>query len=198
MNDPLDKINQEIADAVSVISSLKAEEIQKVAELIAKAVKYDHKILVCGNGGSAADAQHFAGEMINKLRETRRPYPAIALTCNTSNLTSIANDTSYAAIFSRQISALGNEGDVLVVFTTSGKSSNVVQACKKAVEKHIWIIAFIGQPSPELFINQFNPIYISVASSDTPRIQQAHEVAYHIVCQLVEDILEEKKEEEND
>jgi len=197
---PTEKIELEIERSINVIRTLDKYELFRAAILLLDAIKRGHKILVCGNGGSAADAQHFTGELVNKLRTPREPIPAIALTGNSSNITSIANDTSYAAIFSRQIAALGNESDVLVAFSTSGRSANIIQACQKAVAKKMDILLFLGRVSPTSLLFQFSPFCIIVNSTDTPYIQQAHEVAFHIICQLIDDQLTKstKKGDQND
>lgn len=193
-----DQIYEEIQKSIEVINSLQKEEILQATVVLWNAIFNGHKVLACGNGGSAADAQHFVGELVNKLRSPREPFPAIALTANSSNLTSIANDTAYAAVFSRQIAALGEAGDVLAAFTTSGRSANIVQACQKAFEKQMKIILFVGRIGPDSLLFQFKPQCVIVDSTDTPRIQQAHEVAFHIICQLVDDELTRKGEKAND
>jgi D-sedoheptulose 7-phosphate isomerase len=142
------------------------------------------KLLAFGNGGSAADAQHIAAEFVNRLLFDRAPLPAIALTTDTSILTSIGNDADFSVIFARQIEALGRKGDIAWGITTSGKSPNVIEGFRKATEIGMVTIAFTGNDGGEAL--RMAAYGLNVASDSTPRIQEAHITAGHIICELVE------------
>ncbi len=145
------------------------------------------KILLAGNGGSAADCQHIAAEFIGRLNFDREPLPAIALTSNTSNLTCIANDYGYEEIFTRQMHALANENDTLIVYSTSGKSKNIIKLVVEAKSKVKNIIALTGNYTEEL--SKHADVVISVKASKTTRIQEIHAIAGHIMCECVEETL---------
>ncbi len=159
-------------------------EIQKAAEMLLGVVNAGRKILVCGNGGSAADAQHLAAEWVCRYKDDRRPLAAIALTANTSALTAIGNDYGFENVFSRQVEALGNDGDVLVVFTTSGKSKNILNAIQAAKKKGLKIIALTGGKGKDL--KNVADETIVVPTEETARIQEIHELIYHIWCEFVD------------
>lgn len=167
------------------------DSIIKSAELIIKAFKKGNKLLICGNGGSSADAQHVAGELVNKFRLERPPLAAIALTTDTSVLSSIANDSSFSFVFSKQIEALGEKGDVLMVITTSdiefdknAHSSNLAMALKVARKKGLKTIGLVSEKSQKIL--RLLDVAIKIPSKDTPRIQEGHLLAEHIICDLVE------------
>jgi len=143
------------------------------------------KLLLFGNGGSAADAQHLAAEFVNRFLKEREALPAIALTTDTSILTCISNDRDYESIFKRQIEALGKPGDIAFGITTSGKSPNVISALSVAKKRGLSTIALIGDNKEE--IDAHSDIIISVPTSDTPRIQEMHITIGHIICHLVEE-----------
>lgn len=146
-----------------------------------------YKILSCGNGGSAADAQHFSSELINRFVIERPALPAIALTTDTSALTSIANDYNYEAIFSRQIAALGQPGDVLLAISTSGNSPNVLAAIQAAREKNMYIVALTGRTGGKILpLLSPDDIVICVPSDVTARIQETHLLIIHCLCDLID------------
>jgi len=157
---------------------------QKSAEMLLEVVKNGGRILVCGNGGSAADAQHFAGEWVCRYKDDRRPLAAIALTVDTSALTAIGNDYGFENVFSRQVEALGNAGDVLVAFTTSGKSENILNAIQAAKKKGLKIIALTGKKGEDL--KNVADAAVVVPSDETARIQEIHELVYHAWCEAVD------------
>ena len=159
----------------------------QAAEKIALAFTSDRKLLLCGNGGSAADAQHIAAEFVNRYTLERPPLPAIALTTDTSVITSIGNDYSFGDIFSKQVKALGVEGDVLLAISTSGNSTNVLSAVKDARSQGIYTIGLIGKDGGELA--GLVELALVVKNNVTPRIQEAHILAGHILCHLVDYIL---------
>jgi D-sedoheptulose 7-phosphate isomerase len=161
--------------------------LEQISEKMAQAFQRGNKILLCGNGGSAADAQHIAAEFIGRFRRERKSLPAIALTTDTSILTAIANDYSYETIFSRQIEGLGQKGDVLIAISTSGNSKNVIYAAQKARELEITVIGFTGKSGGEL--KKHTDLNFSAQSDKTPHIQEMHTTALHAVSEAVEQIL---------
>ncbi len=157
------------------------------AERISQAFTADRKLMICGNGGSAADAQHIAAEFVNRFMLERPPLPAIALTTDSSVITSIGNDYSFEDIFSKQIKAIGMEGDVLLAITTSGNSGNVISAVKAARGLGIYTVTFTGGDGGR--VRSLADMALVVKSNTTARIQEAHSLAGHVICQLVDHIL---------
>ena len=185
---------QRVIDNFNESIKLKTESVEVLAPLIAGAAAaiadsllQEHKILSCGNGGSAADAQHFSSEMLNRFEMERPGLPAIALTTDSSTLTSIANDYQYADIFSKQIRALGQSGDVLLAFSTSGESHNIIHAIDAAHDRGMKIIALTGRDGGQVAnLMEENDIEIRVASWSTARIQEVHIMIIHSICDLVD------------
>ena len=165
-----------------------AGSIAKAADLIAKVYLSGRKLLLCGNGGSAADCQHMAAEFVSRLSKDldRRALPAIALTTDTSFLTAFSNDCGFEGIFERQVEALGSAGDVLIGISTSGNSPNVLRAIEAARKKDMHTITLTGNGGR---VSAMADIAIAVPSSDTQYIQEAHLAVEHIVCELVEFVL---------
>lgn len=163
------------------------EPIARAAELMTAALLSDRKILSCGNGGSAADAQHFASEMINRFEMERPGLPAIALTTDSSTITSIANDYAFTEIFARQVSALGREDDVLLAISTSGQSGNILAAVRAAQQRDMRIIALTGRDGGAL-AQQLgdDAVAIIVPSASTARIQEVHLLVIHCLCDLID------------
>ncbi len=161
--------------------------LAKLSEEIANAFRSGNKIMFCGNGGSAADAQHLAAEFSGRFYFDREPLPAEALHVNTSYLTAVANDYSYEEIYARMVKATGKGGDMLIGLSTSGNSANIVAAFKVAKEKNIRTVGFTGETGGKM--KEFSDLLFAVPSEDTPRIQEAHIMMGHIVCQLVEEQL---------
>jgi len=160
--------------------------IEKVVDVIIKAFKNGNRVYFCGNGGSAADAQHLAAEFSGRFYIDRKALPAEALHCNTSYLTAVANDYSYDAVYSRIIEGIGQEGDILVGLSTSGNSGNIIKAFEVAKEKKIVTVGFTGTGGGKM--KPVSDYLINIPSTDTPRIQESHIMAGHIICQLVEEI----------
>ena len=158
--------------------------IERAVEIITKAFRQGNKILFCGNGGSAADAQHLAAEFTGRFYKDRQALPAEALHVNTSYLTSVANDYGFDEVYSRMINGIGKKGDILVALSTSGNSANILNAVKTAKEKEMTVIGFTGQSGGEM--KDACDLLLNVSSTDTPRIQETHILAGHIICQLVE------------
>ena len=164
--------------------------LKNTAEYIALSFKNNRKLMLCGNGGSAADAQHIAAEFVNRFQIDRLPLPAMALTTDTSIITSVANDYSYEEVFSKQIQALGVKGDVLLAISTSGKSKNILSAIRTAKEKGLYTIGLIGGDGGEMLT--LVDLSLLVESNQTPRVQETHILAGHLICELVEYILFQK------
>ena len=158
--------------------------IDEAVQAVIRALDSGGKVLLCGNGGSAADCQHIAAELVGRFRRERRGLPAVALTTDTSVLTSIGNDYGYRTVFERQVEALGSKGDVLIGFSTSAGSENIVSAMNKARHSGLKTIAFIG--STEGPVAQAADIVLRVPSEQTARIQEGHITIGHILCDLVE------------
>lgn len=165
-----------------------ATDVVRAAELMAEAFGTGKKLLVCGNGGSAADAQHIAGEFVNQfLRKDRRALPALALTTDGGVLTCVANDTGFERVFARQIEAFGAQGDVLLAITTSGNSPNVVAAAEVARARGMKVVGLLGRDGGD--VRPFCDIALVAETHDTQRIQETHNLVGHIICDLVERLL---------
>jgi D-sedoheptulose 7-phosphate isomerase len=186
-----------IAKALDESLRVKGDFIRKnisalihLAEDISQAFKNDRKLMICGNGGSAADAQHFAAEFVNRFQIERHPLPALALTTDSSIITSVANDYRYEEVFSKQIQALGVEGDILLAISTSGKSENILSAIRTAKEKGLYTVGLTGGDGGDMV--KLVDLALIVESDTTPRIQEAHILAGHLICELVDYILFQK------
>jgi D-sedoheptulose 7-phosphate isomerase len=184
----IDSLN-ESADTKYKIKDQLMEDILKAVELLTGCYKEEHKLLLCGNGGSAADCQHIATEMMIRLsHHIQRPaLPAIALTTDSSNLTAGGNDIGFENVFARSIEGLGNKGDILLAISTSGNSPNVIKAVEMAHEKGMKVIGFLGGNGGKLKEKVDLPLIIP--SSNVQRIQEGHITIAHIICELVEDKL---------
>jgi D-sedoheptulose 7-phosphate isomerase len=169
-----------LASACSELALPASEAAAKIKECL----KNGGKIMICGNGGSAADANHLAAEFINRYRKERESLAAISLAANTSALTATGNDYSFDRVFSRQVEGLGRKGDILIAISTSGKSANITAALKAAAKKGIFTILFTGNAETEA--TGAAGLCIKVPSQDTPRIQEMHLVLFHSICEMVE------------
>ena len=165
-------------------------EIARAGEALAKALKSGHKALACGNGGSAADSQHFAAEIVGRFERERPGMPAIALTVDTSALTAIANDYDFDRVFSKQVEALGNAGDVLLGISTSGNSKNVIEAIKAAHAKGLTVIALTGRDGGAMG-KMLRPtdFHLNVAHPRTMRVQEVHLLVVHCLCEVVDNVI---------
>lgn len=159
--------------------------IQTIANQCLQALQSGHKILICGNGGSAADSQHIAAEFVGRFHKERISLPAIALTVDTSILTAVGNDYSYDVVFKRQVEGLGNKGDVLIGISTSGNSKNVVAAMEEAKKKGLYTVAFTGEKDSKC--SELADVTLQVPSMVTARIQECHILAAHIICNYVDE-----------
>lgn len=188
-----DRINQILDEKISSLNELKNNDyslkIENISNIVSESIKSGNKLLIAGNGGSAADAQHFAAEIVGRFVLERKGYPAIALTTDTSILTAIGNDYSYDEIFSRQIEALGKPGDVFIGISTSGNSKNIIKAVEKAKELNIKTISFTGHDGG--IMKDLCDENLIVNGSETSRIQENHLMSYHIICEFVEKTLKD-------
>ncbi len=173
------------SEGVEKSAQLILPDVEKAAKILVNALKAGKKVLVCGNGGSAADSQHFAAELVGRYVENRKALPAIALMTDASALTAIANDWSFEYAFARQIEALGQAGDVLVAFTTSGGSKNVLAAIKAARRKRMRVIVLTGEKGMRL--RRSADVCIVVPSIETARIQEVHQLIYHTWCEYIDE-----------
>ncbi len=179
-NDLITKQAQTIQD---FFAQKETDFLRAVDEICAR-LKMGHKIIVFGNGGSAAQAQHFAAELVNKFIKSRRAFPALSLTTDTSSLTSIANDYSFDYVFSRQLEALGKEGDVVLALSTSGESLNVIRALQTAGDRGLFAIGLTGEGGGA--VGPFCQILLDVPSRETPRLQEIHLFLLHLIAQEIE------------
>lgn len=186
----MEKIKSIITESISVKSDILANEqlldtISQIVKKIVSGLKGGQRIYFCGNGGSAADAQHLAAEFSGRFYKDRKALPAEALHCNTSYLTAVANDYGYDLVYSRIIEGIGEAGDILVGLSTSGNSANIIKAFETARLKNITTIGFTGMSGGVM--KGLADFLINVPSTDTPRIQESHIMVGHIICELVED-----------
>jgi D-sedoheptulose 7-phosphate isomerase len=172
---------------VATFEASALDTIVAIAEAIVQSLRAGGTLYLCGNGGSAADAQHIAGEFVGRFRAERKALPAVALSTDTSVLTCIANDYDYGHVFARQVEALVRPGDILWAFSTSGTSPNVLQAAAAARQKGARVIAFTGRPTSKL--ESVADLCLCAEAALTARSQEIHQLAYHIICDLVEQSL---------
>jgi D-sedoheptulose 7-phosphate isomerase len=180
------RVSAQFAESVQLkleASRLLAAPIARAAELLARTLKAGGKVLACGNGGSAADAQHFAAELINRFEMERAPLAAIALTTDTSTLTSIANDYAYEQVFSKQVRGIGRRGDALLAISTSGNSRNVLDAMQAAHELGVRVVALTGAGGGKMgALVSSDDVHICVPHKRTARIQEVHLLVLHCLC----------------
>jgi D-sedoheptulose 7-phosphate isomerase len=188
--DLISRINKNFQDSIStkqLAAEILAEPVCRGAQIITQCLLNGGKILSCGNGGSAGDAQHFSSEMLNRYEMERPGLPAIALTTDSSTVTSIANDYNYNQVFSRQVTALGQPGDILLAISTSGNSENVCMAINAAHDREMAVIALTGKSGGKMTEQlSLNDIEIRVPSESTARIQEVHLLVIHCICDLVD------------
>lgn len=186
----MSKVKEIIQASINTKQQVLANEellatVEKVVDVIVIAFKKEHRVYFCGNGGSAADAQHLAAEFSGRFYTDRKALPAEALHCNTSYLTAVANDYGYDVVYSRMIDGIGQPGDVLIGLSTSGNSENIIKAFEVAKQKGIITVAFTGASGGKM--KPLSNHLINIPSTDTPRIQESHIMVGHIICQLVEE-----------
>jgi D-sedoheptulose 7-phosphate isomerase len=185
-----ERLRHSLNELIAILEGFVGEfhlKISEASQIIAHALKRSNKILICGNGGSAADAQHMAAEFVNRFLMERAPLPAIALSTDTSVITSIGNDYGFEQIFEKQLRALGQKGDVLLAISTSGKSLNCIKAVSAAKEMGVFSIGLLGRDGGDMVDLVDLPLVVRHLS--TPRIQEVHTFVIHIICQMVEEIL---------
>ena len=183
------KIEKDIIESAQVIknSVVLSENINKTISIIVECLKHNNKLILFGNGGSSADAQHIAAEFLGRFLIERKSFPAIALSTNSSTITALGNDYSFDTIFSRQCEALVNKGDVVIGISTSGTSKNIIEGLKTSKLKGAKTIGLLGNDGGT--IKNLVDISIIVPSNHTPHIQETHRVIYHIICDYVEKLL---------
>ena len=188
--DLIARISKNFQDSINtkqLSAEMLAEPISKSAQIITQCFLNGGKVLSCGNGGSAGDAQHFSSEMLNRFEMERPGLPAIALTTDSSTITSIANDYNYNQIFSKQVTALGQAGDILLAISTSGNSENVIMAIDAAHDRDMTVVALDGKSGGEMSgLLSLNDVEIRVPSDSTARIQEVHVLVIHCICDLVD------------
>lgn len=180
---PLQTIIEESIATTRALAALEPQ-LTRAVELVLRCLTSGHKLLVCGNGGSAADAAHLATEFACRFKDDRRPYPALALTVDGSFLTAVGNDYHFDEVFARQVWGHGQPGDVLIAFTTSGKSRNVLRALEEARRKGLESICFLGRDGG--FTRGVATLDLLAPGPNTARIQEAHKLLYHALCELVD------------
>jgi len=186
MNDFSSSLNRAIDDSIRTLESLKklGREVTRAADLIEECLRAKNKLLVCGNGGSATDASHFATELVVRFAKDRRALPAICLASDSGILTAAGNDYGFDEVFARQVTAFGVPGDVLVCLTTSGKSKNVIRALQEAKARQIKTIAFLGRDGGlTLGVADLD---LLVNGDSTARVQEAHQLLLHVLCEIIE------------
>jgi phosphoheptose isomerase len=183
------RLQRAIEDSIASIRGLSVfeQDLDRAAEMILNCLTSGHKILVCGNGGSASDATHLATEILCRFQEDRRPYPALSLTANGEFMTAVCNDYSADEIFARQVWGLAQPGDLLIAFTTSGKSRNILRALEEANRKKIESICFLGRDGG--FTKGLAKLDLIIPGTNTARIQEAQKLLFHVMCELVEEKL---------
>lgn len=180
----INRIETAIQLKQSILETQVPAQLAKLTDAAINTIRSKNKIMLCGNGGSATDAQHMAAELVNRFYVNREPMAAIALTTDIAIISSIANDFSYDDIFSKQVQALGKRNDMLIALSTSGKSKNIINAAKIAKDTNILTVGFTGKsPNP---LSDLADIAISVPTNDVPRIQEIHYMLLHIMCEIVE------------
>jgi len=172
-------------DTIDAVISRSIPDVESLSKIIIERLKSGNKILLCGNGGSAADAQHIAAELSGRYKSERRGLAGIALTTDSSVLTAIGNDYGFDRVFERQVEALANRGDVLIAISTSGNSTNIINAINRAKELECYVAGLSGRDGGEM--SSICDINIVVPSDDTPRIQEMHILIGHTICQAIDD-----------
>jgi len=183
------QFSESIAAKQAAVGAM-AAPIETAIRLMAAALRNGGKVMACGNGGSAADSQHFAAELLNRFEKERAPLAAIALTTDTSTLTSIANDYAYDQVFAKQVSALGRSGDVLLAISTSGNSPNVIEAMKVARERGVHVVALTGKGGGKMHeLITAGDVHLCVPADRTARIQEVHLLTLHCLCDGIDALI---------
>lgn len=188
MKDKILNIVHDHQKCIQYFADNNMETVMEISDIVLETFKKGGKVMLCGNGGSMADCQHIAGEFVGKYRKVRQPLPAIALSTDSALATCIGNDFSFNDIFSRQIEALGSKKDILWAFSTSGQSPNILSAVKAAKKKGLKVIAFTGKSDSPL--ETICDICLCANSDKTNHSQEVHELAYHIICEIIDDSIQ--------
>ena len=188
----MSQLQRTIEDSIATLRGLAGleKDLDRAAKMVLSCLAAGHKLLLCGNGGSASDATHLATEFLCRFQEDRRPYPAISLTANGEYLTAVCNDYGADEIFARQVWGLGEKGDLLIAFTTSGRSKNVLRALEEAGRKKMKSICFLGRDGG--FTKGVATLDLIVQGKNTARIQEAQKLLFHVLCEMVEEKLPKK------
>ena len=188
----MSQLQRTIEDSIATLRGLAGleKDLDRAAKMVLSCLASGHKLLLCGNGGSASDATHLATEFLCRFQEDRRPYPAISLTANGEYLTAVCNDYGADEIFARQVWGLGEKGDLLIAFTTSGKSKNVLLALQEADRRKVKSICFLGRDGG--FTKGIATLDLIVQGTNTARIQEAQKLLFHVLCEIVEEKLPKK------
>jgi D-sedoheptulose 7-phosphate isomerase len=182
------KIGEESLLVLDQVLNGLRQPVEDLAQALARTFRAGGKLLVCGNGGSAADAQHLAGELVNRFYRERAPYPALALGTDLSVLTSIANDYSYDQVFAKQVAALGQPGDMLLAISTSGNARNVLAAVRQARQQKLHTVALTGGSGGELARAAERVVSVTCTAT-VPRIQEGHQLFIHLLCERIEELM---------
>ncbi|MFI4912274.1 MAG: SIS domain-containing protein [Sedimentisphaeraceae bacterium JB056] len=185
MKNTIAEMTADHIDAISYFKANSIETVEKIATLTTSVFKNGGSVYLCGNGGSAADCQHIAGELIGRFRKERKALPAVALTTDTSVLTCLGNDYNFGHIFIRQVEAMVTEKDIIWAFSTSGTSENIIKAVELAKEKRAKIVSFTGKP--DSLLETLSDVCLCTNTRFTSSSQEVHQLAYHIICKLIED-----------
>jgi D-sedoheptulose 7-phosphate isomerase len=180
----IDTCFNELSDILKRTLEREKKNIEKIVSLVLEALKNNKKLLICGNGGSAAESQHFAAELVGRFKMNRKGIPAVALTTDTAIITALGNDFGFDSIFAKQLEALGRKGDVLCCLSTSGTSDNLIMASLRAKEQNIPTVSLLGKDGGKM--KEISEISIMVPSQDTARIQEVHLIIIHIICEMIE------------
>lgn len=183
MNDIIKSVISEHSSAMKLLEE-ESSNLEAIGKKISECLKSGGKVMICGNGGSAADSQHFSAELVGRFQTERRPLPAIALSTDTSILTAVGNDYGFERIFERQVEALGNRGDILIGISTSGNSMNVINAVEAAKKKGMTTIGFLGKDGGKL--KPLCDMNLTINSKTTARVQEMHGLSIHIICEMVD------------
>ena len=188
----MSQLQRTIEDSIASLRGLVGleKDLARAAQMVLNCLASGHKLLVCGNGGSASDATHLATEFLCRFQADRRPYPALSLTANGEYLTAVCNDYGADEIFARQVWGLGEKGDLLIAFTTSGKSKNVLRALQEAERRKVKSICFLGRDGG--FTKGVATLDLIVPGTNTARIQEAQKLLFHVLCEMVEEKLPKK------
>ena len=191
----MDKIAEDYLGVADEVFGSMADQVEKVSQRIVTCLADGGKVMICGNGGSAADAQHIAGEFLNRFLKERRPYAAMALSTDTSTMTAVGNDYDFNQIFEKQVQGLGRPGDLLWAISTSGNAANVLKAAEAAHAGGIEVIGMTGGTGGKLAPVSDHLLCIQSTQS-TPRIQEGHQLLFHLICERMEELMVERDQQQ--